>query len=212
MGKTRCNGARQLTFVSFKEPGVPNADESSTGADVKRAPGPYDPEHYKVEKILGARRPNGELNLKKLKPIHRKIIAMHCRGLPNRDIAFVTGLSEVSIGRILRDPLSQEYINQIVHENVDMELSALGPLAIDAVRQGLLSEDQKVALVAADRFFRATGRYDRGDTAQQTAEDVIKRALELAQGSQELARDALASRSDGAKVIEGRFTKLPDND
>lgn len=136
----------------------------------------YNSEQYQFEKVIGKRTRTGELKLKRLKGIHRQMIAYHLRGMSGRDIAFVTGFDEVAISRILRDPLSAAYINAVL-ESSDMELSALAPMAVDAVRSGLESDNEGTRLKAADKFFRATGKYNKTDTAAETAEDVIARAL-----------------------------------
>lgn len=137
---------------------------------------PFDVEQYRWEKALGRRSPSGELGLRKLAPKHKTIIALHLRCLSNRDIATVTGFDEITVGRVLRDPLSQEYI-QAHLESMEGELHSLAPMAVDAVRTGLGSSDPKIQLNAVDKFFRATGRYAQAESKRETAEDVIARAL-----------------------------------
>ena len=167
-----------------------------------RMKGVYDPEEYKYEKIIGKRSLTGELKLKRLKGTHRRIISLHARCLSNRDIAFVTGMAEISVSRIIRDPLSQRYLQELI-AGAEEELKALMPLATNAVRVGLESDNVKTALMAADKFFRATGRYnhDNGD-GRETAEDVIGRAMavmkEQAGAIKELARPSRPNALDVA--------------
>ncbi len=70
----------------------------------------YDPAVYQFEKIIGKRTKTGELKLKRLKPLHRQMIAMHIGCFSNRDIAFQLNIDEITVSRVLRDPLSQELI------------------------------------------------------------------------------------------------------
>lgn len=157
----------------------------------------YTPEQYQYEKIIGKRKADGAMKLKRLKAIHRVMIAHHLRGMSNRDIAFVTGFDEFAIGRVLRDPLSQAYIQEHL-SGTEMELAALQPMAVDAVRRGLNSDDDRTALNAADKFFKATGQYAKGETSKDTAEDVIVRALGIMESQagaiNQLARPNVAER------------------
>ncbi len=142
-----------------------------------RVNGKYDPLEYHQDKLLGKRSVTGELKLKRLNGAHRRIISLHARCLSNRDISFVTGFSEIAISRIIRDPLSQGYLNELL-SGVEEELKALMPLATDALRQGLTSDNVKTAMIAADKFFRATGHYQPEENqGRETAEDVIARAI-----------------------------------
>ena len=134
-----------------------------------KTPPPYDPEQYQFEKVIGKRLSSGSASLKRLSARHKNVIAMHLRCLSNRDIAFVTGMSEVNVGKILRDPLCQEIIGSYL-DDMDGELLSLAPLAVDAVRSGLTSDDAKVQLNAADKYFKATGKYAKAESGVETAE------------------------------------------
>lgn len=136
----------------------------------------YDPEQYQWGKVIGKRLPTGQQKLRKLTARHKNVIALHLRSLSNRDIAFITGLAEGVVGNILRDPLSQEVISNYL-EGIEQELLSLTPMAIDALRSGLGDGSVKTRLNAADKFFRATGRYAQSEKAGDTAEDVLARAL-----------------------------------
>ena len=154
----------------------------------------YDPAVYQFEKIIGKRTKTGELKLKRLKPLHRQMIAMHIGCFSNRDIAFQMNIDEITVSRVLRDPLSQEIIN-VYAAGIDAELEALLPLGVDVVRKALLSNNAKLALQGVDKLFRALGKFDHSHDVdkRETAEDVIARALKIAQTSvdtvKELARD-----------------------
>lgn len=169
--------------------------------------GSYDPEEYRFERIIGVRNKNSTVRLKRLKPVHKTVIALHIRTLSNRDIAIVTGLNESRVSQIINDPLSQEYIRAHI-QGMDNELEVLASLAVDAVRTGLQSNDEKVKLIAADRFFKATGRYNKEDSGRETAEDVLARALaHVAQENASALREV--TRGPTLRVIEGRAKALP---
>ncbi|KKL99131.1 hypothetical protein LCGC14_1817440, partial [marine sediment metagenome] len=160
----------------------------------------HDPEQYQFEKIIGKRNKAGVPFLRKLRVVHRRMIALHLRGFSNRDIQVMTGHSEMSVGRVLRDPLSQVIIQQYM-DGIELELDALMPDAVDALRRGLNSEEARVAIVAADKFFRATGRYARSEDKTETAEDVISRALKIAERATGAIQN-LTTPDPIAKLIE----------
>lgn len=144
----------------------------------------YDPNQYQYEKIIGKRTKTGELKLKRLKPLHRQMLHMHLGCYSNRDIAFHLDVDEITVSRVLRDPLSQEIINTYA-SGIDAELEALLPLGVDVIRKAVLSDSTKIALQGADKLFRALGKYDHSHAQEkrETAEDVIARALGIAQDS-----------------------------
>ena len=160
----------------------------------------YTPEQYAYEKIIGKRHSNGSLKLKRLTGIHRRMIAMHLRGMANKDIALVTGYSEMRISHVLRDDLSLAYINAHM-QGTEMELAALAPMAVDALRNGLCSNDEKTALLAADKFFKASGKYNQATEAKETAEDVIMRMLAIAENQSGAIRD-LTRADPAANMID----------
>lgn len=136
----------------------------------------HDPERYRFEKIIGTRTSSGRKPLKRLNAKHRNVIALHLRCLSGRDISEITGFSESTISQILADPLAQEVIGSYV-EGINAELEALMPLGVDAVRTGLMDDEPRVRLLAADRLFKATGRYAAAEQRRESAEDVLARAL-----------------------------------
>ena len=175
-----------------------------------RVNGKYDPLEYHQDKLLGKRSITGELKLKRLNGAHRRIISLHARCLSNRDIAFVTGFSEIAISRIVRDPLSQRYLNELISGNEE-ELKALMPLATDALRQGLNSDNVKTAMIAADKFFRATGHYQHDETGgRETAEDVIARALAVMDKQAGALREL--ARPERPRALDVAFEEIEDGD
>ena len=167
----------------------------------------YDPAVYQFEKIIGKRTKTGELKLKRLKPLHRQMLHMHLGCYSNRDIAFHLNVDEITVSRVLRDPLSQEIINTYA-EGIDAELEALLPLGVDVVRKALLSDSAKIGLAGVDKLFRALGKFNHtGDKEErETAEDVIARALGIAQTQADAIKEL--SRSGRPKAIEIAFERV----
>lgn len=160
----------------------------------------YSPADYQYQKIIGHRKNTGELRLKRLKAVHRQMIAYHLRGMSNRDIASVTGFAENAISRVLRDPLSQVYIQEHL-QNTELELGGLSSLAVDALRDGLCSSDLSIALQAVDKYYKATGRYAKASDGGETAEDAMARMLARIAENQSDAINVLA-RGNHAKVLD----------
>lgn len=61
----------------------------------------------------------------------------------------------------------------------DAEFAALHQLSISAIRDALLHENIDIRLKAADKYLKAHGKYERGDFKETTAEDVIRRIMEI---------------------------------
>lgn len=170
----------------------------------------YDPNTYQFEKIIGRRTKTGELKLRRLKPLHRQMIAMHIGCFSNRDIAFQLNIDEITVSRVLRDPLSQELI-QTYASGIDAELEALLPLGVDVLRKSLLSDNAKIALLGTDKLFRALGKFNHTgpEEARETAEDVIARALGIAQTSVDTVREL--TRTGRPKALDVSFeTVVPE--
>ncbi len=142
-------------------------------------PPKYSPVLYNIQKDLGVRKKTGELKLKRLKPLHREMIAMHLSGMPSTEIAAGLDVAYVTVCRILNDPLAVELINGF-SEMSKKEFDALRFKANAALRDGLDHTSIQTRLRAADLFSKRAGDYhprevDDGDTA----EDVIQRLLNL---------------------------------
>ena len=169
----------------------------------------YDPAVYQFEKIIGKRTKTGELKLKRLKPLHRQMLHMHLGCYSNRDIAFHLNVDELTVSRVLRDPLSQQVI-QLYAAGIDAELEALLPLGVDVVRKALLNDSAKIALQGVDKLFRALGKFNHvgEDQDKETAEDVIARALGIAQTSVETVREI--TRRERPRALDVAFERIDD--
>lgn len=115
---------------------------------------------YYQEKLLGKRLPNGVKPLKKLNGRHQRIIALHLTGkFSGVRIGEMLECSAFTVHRTLNDPIAQKIINDF-HSSIEMDLKAMLPLAIEAVRDGLEHEDPDVRLRAVGRLESMTGRAD----------------------------------------------------
>ncbi len=111
---------------------------------------------YERDKLIGKRLPSGALRLKKLSARHMTMIALHLTGkFKAGHIAEHIGCRAITVYRVLNDPLAQKVINDF-HSGVMLDLKALAPLAVEAVRDGLTDEDPDVKLRAVDRFDKLT--------------------------------------------------------
>ncbi len=156
-----------------------------------------DPLAFNWNKVLTKKRKLRENGLKHLTPLHKHIITYHSRGISHREIAAILQVTEQECSIVIRDPLAQAEL-KLLYEGYEQELIALLPVAIEAIRSGLLNNDVKLALNAADKLFKATGRYGRPISGQDTAEDVIQRVLAtVAVNNSEALRNVTAeSRRD----------------
>jgi len=161
--------------------------ETSTAADDMQAmeqnvtpaagakPSFYLPEVYNAERDIGLRTETGSQKLKKLKPKHKHIIALHLAGWPNQQIAAYLNMNVTYICIVLRDPLSQEVINSMdeLHES---EFQRLRIFANDALRDALQPhKPDRTRLQAASVFFKREAV--KGAEKGETAEDVMQKIL-----------------------------------
>ena len=170
----------------------------------------YDRELYEYEKMIGKRLTSGKKPLKALSARHRQIIALHVQGYSNNSIATILDMSHIAVSHVLTDPLTQSVLSTF-KESWVAELAALGALAVDAVREGLLSQDKGVALRAADQFFKTQGTYKQDANAgNETAEDVISRVLTVMEVSADAVRQAAISQRRPTKIIDTSARNMTD--
>lgn len=111
---------------------------------------------YRREKMMGVRLPDGSKPLKNLGARHQRIIALYLMGkFSGMEIAEHIGCSAATVYRTINDPKSKQLIDRY-HSGVQMDLKALLPLAVDAVREGLTNKDPDVRLRAVDRYNKMT--------------------------------------------------------
>ena len=154
---------------------------------------------YNIDKLIGLRLPTGTSRFKQLSIRHKKIIALFAQGMKVVDIAEIYDCDMQLVYKVLHDPLTQQWLAQW-SEMVDKELEQLMYKSVNAIRDALDNENINVRLRGVDRMARMTGRFDPKDRdAADTAEDVISRALAIA----EKGMDAIIqTRPDRARLID----------
>ena len=137
--------------------------------------GAYLREVYDAQRDIGTRIDTGSVRLKKLKPIHKKIIALHLAGWPNNDIARYLDVNATWVCIVLRDPLSREVIASM-DELHEQEFTRLRVAANEALRDALQpSQSMRTRLQAASIYYkRDASMGEKGETA----EDVMQRVLQ----------------------------------
>lgn len=126
-----------------------------------------------VKELPSAQRPYGKLRL-----TERRILGLHCQAVPNAEIARALSIPPSRVSRVINNPMSQDYLGRI-YRDYEHELKALFPLVVRGLRMNLVSSDPKVRSSAMDLFAKFTGRYKDTATPDQTAEDVIRRIMEI---------------------------------
>ena len=138
----------------------------------------YDPVLYQAEKDIGLRNPNGSSVLKKLTPVHKRMIELHLRGHKIADICELLHTKYGTVQRVLHDPIAVEFINGF-DEILNKEFNALRMKATEAVRSGLDSGDNRTKLIAARLFYDRKGELGgaSSEDGKMTAEDVVQLIL-----------------------------------
>jgi hypothetical protein len=111
----------------------------------------------------------------------RAILALELRGLPKTQIAVRLHMKEQAVRRITH---TDRYIaaRAVLLDRLDHEFLAMKPAVFNALRRGLDSGDEGIALRASEQWMRAAGfmHYGKGEAQQGlTAEDVAKQMLQL---------------------------------
>lgn len=104
------------------------------------------------------------------------IMSLQLRGHTNLAISHQLQTSPTRITAITRTERYQEALKERLAA-FDSELLALKPLAIDALRDGLLDGDKNIALRASDQFFKVTGGGGVAQPSGPASAHEIARAL-----------------------------------
>ena len=80
----------------------------------------------------------------------------------SRDIASKLGIHKATVSRTLNDPRGQALIEE-GRRLAEEELKSLLPKAVRVVSECMDSEDERVRLLAVDRFTKLVGRGGEGD-------------------------------------------------
>ena len=141
----------------------------------------YLPEVYQAQRDIAINRePQGYQHLKKLKPLHKRVVAMHLAGNTSAAIAEALNTSAGYVAWILKAPIVQELISQY-DSMQDAEFKRLRYRADDALREALTCDSRTARLRAAEVFYKREDTLDsRNGGSGLTAEDVAKKLLEAA--------------------------------
>ena len=114
--------------------------------------------------------------LKRLRPLHYKIISMHLAGLKNKDIARNLGVTKATVVNIVHSRKGREVIDSALEKYYD-EFQELAPQVVNVVKQTLGDDDNPdLRLRAANMWIKASGWEHRRQTVQ-TSEDQVKNIL-----------------------------------
>jgi hypothetical protein len=130
-----------------------------------------------VEKVVGARRENGALKLKRLTARHLRIIGAHLSGLSIEQVAAEQRVTISTVSRVLNDPLAKTLLDR-VYKSREEELHALAGQAVAAVRDGLdKGQGVTTRLRAVKTYAQLREVLLPKGVVQESAEDVIQRML-----------------------------------
>jgi len=181
LSKLEHQSAGNVEDATLSERREPVTIEAAPGALRDATPvavpsrGAYIREVYDAQRDIGTRIDTGSVRLRKLKPIHKKIIALHLAGWPNNDIARYLDVNATWVCIVLRDPLSREVIASM-DELHEQEFTRLRVAANEALRDALQpSQSMRTRLQAASIYYkRDASMGEKGETA----EDVMQRVLQ----------------------------------
>jgi len=133
------------------------------------------PAVYDAQKLTGISNGNGVHRLVRLKPLHKKILALHLSGASNVQISIELNRSPCWISDVIKDPSCQEVIEKIdiLHEE---EFKRLRGLANETLRSAMQpGKPDSTRLSAAKTYYQREGKTD--DSKTDTAEDVMSKIL-----------------------------------
>jgi len=133
------------------------------------------PAVYDAQKLTGISNSNGVHRLVRLKPLHKKILALHLSGASNVQISIELNRSPCWISDVIKDPLCQEVIEKIdiLHEE---EFKRLRGLANETLRSAMQpGKPDLTRLSAAKTYYQRESKTD--DSKADTAEDVMSKIL-----------------------------------
>ena len=114
--------------------------------------------------------------LKRLRPLHFKMISMHLAGLKNKDIARQLGVTKATIVNIVHSRKGREVIDNALEKYYD-EFQELAPQVVNVVKQTLGDdENPDLRLRAAGMWIKASG-WDQRRKTVQTSEDKVRNIL-----------------------------------
>jgi hypothetical protein len=116
------------------------------------------------------------------------MLLLYLQGTPPTEIVDELKTSMGRFRRVMKSDLGKLVIDDYFHF-CDQEFSTLYQLSVDAIRDALSSDDIDLRLKAADKFLKAHGKYDKAVSKEATAEDVVRRILEVKKDSMRLIEE-----------------------
>ena len=136
-----------------------------------------------------------------LSALEKQVLQLHLNGYPPQQVGELLGISTRAVSSLLLQGDIQELLGK-VSELQTLELAALTGPAIDAVRRQL-AKDGAVSLKAADMVLKTQGLYKAPEGGSETAEDVVKRILEVVASDGTEIRYAEERSAGRAKSLNG---------
>lgn len=133
---------------------------------------------YYRDKQEGIRRANGALNLKRLTGRHVAILKLHLLGHTNTAIADHMRISAARVSSIIHDPLAITFLEKC-YNDTDKEFEALYGSSVDVLRSAMDSVRVADQLRAVDIYYKKRGDYSDNTGGGDTAEDVVKRVINM---------------------------------
>jgi len=160
-----------------------------------------------LNRYLGIVNPEKERPLAFLRDRDKQMLLLYLQGTPPTQIVDELKTSMGRFRRVMKSDLGKLVIDDYF-QFCDQEFSTLYQLSVDAIRQGLESEDIDTKLKAADKFLKAHGKYDKAVSKEATAEDVVRRILEVRKDSIRMVEETRritkdAGATDTADIQEG---------
>lgn len=151
--------------------------------------------------------PDGKYQLKELKIRHKRILSLVVQGVPHKQIANMADITPEYITMMLRMPICQDYLKGLC-EAADVQLEALLPQSVEAIKDALTQGDIDQRLKGARLHLEATKRIGgkghvapNGDTQDARLERLSHRLIDLLQ----------KQRAQGGDIIDVNVQPVGQN-
>lgn len=159
---------------------------------------------YTVGKVLGERRHDGVLNLKRLKPRHLKIISYFIEGIQSTEIARILDLSHQCVLNTIKDPLAAKYIEEFA-EGHKADFNAMFPLVNEAIHGALTGPGIDTKLKGVDRWHKLHKTINgevEGDSATTKIREISASRIRFTDQIREIAQKAGVIEAEIVTITE----------
>ena len=122
--------------------------------------------------------PRSMRGIRKITLKHRRMVALHIQGKTNAEIARILGCAPGTVSVVLSNPTIRDVMRRI-GDVYDDYIADLKPLVYEVLRETLTSGTRSEKMKAIDRWGALTGEFKEPDRKDDSAEDVIQRALKI---------------------------------